>query len=516
MLRIFAFLIAVFVAGSATAWMHGNPGSGSGFNPSQWPGALITCFRSQASGACGGGTFAQYFNAPCNNGVGDDQTAAGAYLTYALANNPTQIVLYIPPGSTCSFSGGFGFFTTDGNPGITNPVVWGYGASVNSFITVRAFYDDANHEALIQDATAGDTSVVLKTASDASRFNVGDWICIGGLAFQPDTQPPNIQYFGYRQITAITGTTTKTIAFSGGGLSDDLKSNWPIIPNSPHMTQGPAAIYLMQPSWALNAQIFGLTLIAPTTSFQFSFPGKTIAVTDVTLSAINNPTWNMSASLSSSYNHTSLYVVEVDKIIETLNITNSNGFLLTQSSAVKNTNLTNNVGLGFFGYGRNLTVVGGVADDIHVGPSFFGASETASFNGFKTTTAEVAGGHFIDVTWLAGMFSAGVFTIANADGNFTNVMGVAVPGRKYIFAAQDNGSGPYNSSPLTTFVIDTIASNGTNTAITLKNCSWGACTGALPTPTCNGVACTRYLVSPGIITQINTPSGGFDISQFSQ
>lgn len=499
-MRKLLFLL-LFISVTFDANAGGRGGHNTTFDSNLYGGGWA-CFRALASGTCGGAT-AQYFDAACN-GIADDQPAVDSLITYA-AGTTSLIKLYIPPGSNCRFSGVFKFVGSFGvASGPKNVLLWAYGSTLDGAIFGGwGFYQDGVHEGLIQNVIAGDTAVTLKTGSDAARFSVGDWVCVNGLGLQHGGFPPNQQYLEYRVITAINGSV---ISLSGS-LRFDYKSNWPIADLLP--TQGPAIISKMQPTWDINIQVFGATLVS--SSFQNLFQGRTVISTDIQVRGQNTgiaPTTGDSLWFFNSQ----LLSVETDKLINNIYYYNSAASrIATQSTSVVNLTLWGWSGDFITGLAQNNYIYNTRAGFVLMGPTGFGHGVSAFFDGSTIVGASMVN-HFIDVTWVT--YSGGTFSIANADPNYYNAISAAVPGGLYGFSSHvDFSSVKPDSNPLTTFTITAVRDDGTNTHFDTN------IVGALPTPLCGVSSCPYYMAYPaggaGSIRQINKPAASFDMTQFN-
>src|SRR6202021_2839934 len=124
-------LLFVLCLVSDLAFAGGRGGYNVTFDPNSYGGGW-TCFRSSASGTCGGAT-AQFFNAACD-GTTDDTTALLAWITFGVGQGASQAKLYIPAGSKCNFPGVSCLTTTcvTGDPVIQNALIWAYGAIANN------------------------------------------------------------------------------------------------------------------------------------------------------------------------------------------------------------------------------------------------------------------------------------------------------------------------------------------------------------------------------------------------
>lgn len=496
-----------------------NHGLNTTFNPAAWGGSShVFCLTASIPGTCDTG-----YNATCN-GSSDDQSALNTARTAAIANNPALWILYIPPGSNCGFLSGSSSFVWGGTsagdsslPGVTNAVIWAYGATFRTINGMRiggaSFFEDSTHEAFIVSANAGDAAVTLITAADSSIFSVGDDISVTGLAIQTCCGfPLNFQRCEFHKITSITGTTTKVI-----GLDSRLKftylSTWPSIQQDAAMgNSGPAKIYKMTPSWPINLTLNGGTIAVATFSgSQDSIIGKYVQVNNTTfLSENTSPSVNLVATINGS----STDGMEVDKCIDTLNMNSDSvrSNLTFQSPAPTTFNGSGINVLGTLnGTPWNSTFANSRFGAIRLGPSgIYGVGNSIYFSnsvlpiGSTLTNNEV---NAVDMT-----FTAGTLSVAHASSSaFDKALAWGIPGHKYAFADND---GTLNSSPPTTFSISAVRDDGTTIFFDMSGCSWGTCSGALPTPTCNTHACPEYVAYPAAtITQTN--SGPADLTQFA-
>lgn len=158
----------------------------------------------------------------------DSSPALASWLSTA-ADGDTLII----PGDTGQ---SYHWASTNGpTNGLKNATIIGTGASVDHLFIGNAglLRQDYTHSARIQTANKGATSVTITGAgntllgpADVSLFSVGQYILIAGLGTQvPDSYPPNFQFYEYRKITAIVGSTL----FFTDPLKNDYKSTWPYI-----------------------------------------------------------------------------------------------------------------------------------------------------------------------------------------------------------------------------------------------------------------------------------------------
>src|SRR5262249_33128412 len=151
----------------------------------------------------------------------------------------------------------------------------GYGASVDSVNplvigTTQLLQDDFAHSARIQTVSAGATSVGLITPSDASKFSVGQWVLVSGLELQGGAggipgDPPNFQFFEYKQIVSISGSVV-TLA---SPLANSYESTWPVVDSlqgGSVNVGGPATIYALGPMFGAQQTVLGLEVKANATN----------------------------------------------------------------------------------------------------------------------------------------------------------------------------------------------------------------------------------------------------------
>lgn len=472
-----------------------------------WPnsfGGVGVCFGPAVTGC------SQGFDAQCAGGVTADATARDNFVAFGIAQGATLVNLYIPPGSHCSVN----FLTWDGTtggPAIQNSVIWGYGATLitpGGYITARDFYEDAIHEAFIVSANAGDGSVTLVTAVDASIFSVGDWIAITGLELQTCCGfPPNFQFYEYRQITSITGTTTKVIALSAP-LTNSYLSTWPSIQSDGSMgNNGPAKIFKMQPNWNQNTSLYGLTINVTTfPSSQDQLHGRNVQVYDMTSKAENTSfSVNQAAVLARSFVNS----MEMDKAIESLQLSyvKITGDLTFQSATPKNFLMENSSASFLNGTPFNGTFNRVTLAAFHVGPWGYGHGNSIIFNNSTIPTAQISN-HAFTAADLA-YNGSGTFSIAVGAAAAPNFLAVAIPNQKYAFADSDGTLNCVNTpQSACTFKITAVRGDGVHYFADTD------IPGALPTPTCNTHSCPIYVAYPAAtITQTN--SGPADITQFA-
>ncbi len=493
MAAILRVLLALIVL---TVPLHARGGGGGHYKGNGTTAALQALFPGWTIK-----NFITDYTATCD-GVANDDVARAAWVAEAVGQNPGRILLYVPPGSACITSAGT--WTWDGDPshpGIQNAIIWGYGATFNKgFIGGNAFPFDTTQEALIADASAGATTVTV-TDGHVGRLSPGDWVCVCGLALQAGGYPANFQFFEYRLITSIVGTTVTLNA----PLSYDYKSTWPLIDTNP--TQGPAILLRMLNSWTGNVQVFGITFTSP---FEV-FSGKTIQVTDIVIwqNDPQQPTFGSNQSFFANFS--ALGSVEVDKGIELGVINQSTVDTFTIQSPVTQLVLDNVTAFGSFnGLGTNTVARGGgVAPDgsggVTVNPIFYGQATSLVVDGFRIPAANKAS-HYVDMSSMS--FSAGTFTIARNAAQFSNAVASFVPGHDYYLSDTDGTV----CTPTTTFRVNGVRGDVTNIYVDTNMPS-------LPgtPPKCSGVVDWKGTSGwpQQTIKQLNSPAGSVPITQYA-
>lgn len=500
-MRLFSTLAFGLMLSSA-ANAGGRGGHNTTFDPNSYGGGW-TCFRSQASNTCGAGSFIQYLDAACD-GVTADNTALAAWVAYGIAHNPALQKLYIPPGSNCTqvtFSGGLIWNQDVSSLSINNAIIWAYGASVDTTRLGGSTYaEDTNCATIcakIQTASAGDSSVVLVSGGDASKFSVGDWITVSGLAIQTGGVPPAWQFFDHRLITNISGSTITL----NQSITNDYKSTWPQ-PDDAY-TGGPAGIYKFQPSWNTNLQVYGLTIRGAGT--QACMTGRDIAIYDMVMANSSSLCYSVVKNAFIAYTY--MGGVEADKEVETVNIFNSSGSTLAyQSASVTNTIMSGVSLVSLGGTGNNMNITNSILPQIRIGPTQNGHGVALNLDGVTVHNPTLS---FNGATVSGLTFSSGVLNILTS----SKFVSWGVPGMSYYWGDSD---GSNDGVPLYTFKISDMSQDGTKTYFTLSNCSWGSCASLPTAPTCNVSPCPQFVAYQAqTIKQLNSPVGSSDLTQFA-
>lgn len=496
-----SLLLCVVVATSAHA-RGGGGGHVTTFDPNLYGGpANVSCIKAAAAGVCTTG-----YNAACD-GVTSDTAAFVSFRTAAVAANPTRAVLYIPPGANCTISGGVNDNIV---AGVKNPVIWGYGATVNTMTFGGTGFPSniSGNWALVQTFNPGDTTVTLVSSGDAAIFAGNPWIAATCVALQIGGTPPSFARFNYRKIVNITGS----IITLSNPLDIQCKSTYPSIAvnGTPHPYDGgPAKLYLMDPQWDTNASFYGLTITGVGTtnaagSYQNVVQGRTVALYDMVFQNLSNLSPTSSDSIW-GFNVVSRSV-EVDKDINSLNFIRGDfeSFGVNfQSGSVNNALLELGTYGSCGGTGTNIIIRGGICKDVAVGPTSFGHGQSIFFDGGSVTAVGSGVSQIqIDASFLS--FSSGTFSMAKSSVNIDSYYGTFVPGHKYKIAYANSFGNA--CSPLTVFTVTDMREDATNLYADTDMST-------LPTLDCLGHA-PFYVAYPAeTITQRN--SGPANLTQFA-
>lgn len=146
--------------------------------------------------------------------------------------------------------------------GVKRLIIWGYGASFinggTQFPAASADYpifNTAGLSAKINAVTAGESKVVCKNISDASKFSKGNWCLISAFEIQGIAgYPPNFQIFEYAQVAKVdvtAGIIYLTLPLKYSYSDQYFETNLPSNPNVGYDPSGPAQITILlvnQPS----------------------------------------------------------------------------------------------------------------------------------------------------------------------------------------------------------------------------------------------------------------------------
>src|SRR5262249_3099994 len=353
------------------------------------------------------------------DGMTDDTPALDMWLAWAAAQGTAPVELYMPPG-TYHFAGGVDF-----TYGLHNVTISGYGASVDSVSpmyigTPNLLQDDFAHSARIQTVSAGATSVDLMTPADASKFSVGQWVLVSGLALQGGaggipSYPPNFQYFEYQKIVNISGSV---VTFASP-LANSYESTWPVVDSLQGGTVnvgGPATSYALVPTVAAQQTILGLevTNAGPfNDGVVFMDAGLSLVLDGMKFDGLGPaPSMGQSVVIRNSYFGTNN---EIDKVISYLEYDNDTGQTLFVQSAAPTTLVINHSTFSvLMGTAQNTSIESSTIGYVRAGPLFYGVGQSLSITNSTIATAAESD-KAINTSEVS--FNNGTFRVATASPN---------------------------------------------------------------------------------------------------
>jgi hypothetical protein len=394
------------------------------------------------------------FGATCN-GNGNDNAAFTAFTTWAVnwqnSGNSGLIELDIPSGSVCEFSS-----TGSGNwlaRGIKQLKVVGYGATLSDnngtgngfFLGGNGQFNDNVHSARTATVSAGASSVTLPTHSDTSLFTVGQYALMTGLDLQGFGYPSNPRFFEYVLVTGIN-PSTGVVTFSVP-LKNSYESTWPLYNAGEEFSVddgGPATLYVLDPSWNLQAEYDGLTIDQQGQTYA---NGRSITYKDVTFAggACGIPTFDQSFTYD---NVTGTNCdIEVDKAIETLTMASSTFRQFSfQSASVNNFTMSSStITNALNGSPINTTISNSTLASVTVGAFAYGTSET--WNCTNCVIGDIiAGGFVATLADLNITYSNGIFAFNSHDDG---PAAWAVPGAKEFLQGSTGVKIPFTVTDVT-------------------------------------------------------------------
>lgn len=164
------------------------------------------------------------------DGVADDSPAFGACLD-AVSVLTNKVLVKYPEGKY--WTPGFGYlYPWDSNPAVLNWVRNITAQATSAELTHTSLYiagvghpQDNSRSGFFNTNDIGDTSVTLKTIADASKFHVGNPVCVTGLTLQYSSYPANFWVQEWKRITGVD-TDTGVITLDSP-LKYAYKDTWP-------------------------------------------------------------------------------------------------------------------------------------------------------------------------------------------------------------------------------------------------------------------------------------------------
>lgn len=460
--------------------------------------------------------FTDDFGAIAGNTAACD-TAIANWKKYGASQGANLAQMVIPAGN----------YPISGGPGTANSItggiqkaqISGYGATLTLAAGDRIVvggggkFNDDQHHALIASANAGATSVTV-TDGHVARFAVGDWILIGGLAFQSISDPDNFHFFEYRKITGIVGNV---VSFSEP-LLDSYLSTWPLVPTNPgYIAGGPVAIYKYAPGFETDVSIVGLNFAADIIHTM----GKDIFISDSVWNVGGPPRgmWPSQAeNVTYWYCTLASGIIEVDKLVSNMTFDHFNGSFYYQSSSIRNFKLTNSV-VGITQIGRNATIDKCQIDDLRVAPAEYGKNDALTVTNSQIGRTQLGGGNALVKGNVSYDGNTGTFSAPLGNGGAGTPSGEVfkhiIPGRHYFFGA-DGGNArlvPDSGAPVWFLVSALYQSNGNICFDTDLPSRHGT---ALPNPTFGGVPYGWYWpYNENVVLSDNTGAGAAHLADFA-
>ena len=318
---------------------------------------------------------------------------ATAFTNFRDAFQGATVTLTIPAGVYLIVNGNLPLFS-----GITNLTVNGTGATLTGGIfdigSAANFQTGSTHSARTITANAGDPTITLATASEASRFAVGRWCCMTGIDLQGSGAPPSFAIFEFVLPTNITGAVIT--------LTTPLKytylSTWPHYSSVGMDYGGPATLYDLDAKWDYTAVFNNLTIAY---NDELNASGRSLTFNNCT--SISDfgpfPSVNHDWTLNSCTFGTNVGM-EVDKEIDNLTINGGTfGSAVVQTASV-NLMTFNNVTLGTMWCGTNTVLDGCTISVLVLGPTNFGVSQ--SLIATNCSIASISYGSYTDTGSVGG------------------------------------------------------------------------------------------------------------------
>lgn len=445
--------------------------------------------KASASASGVGNTYTQTVNFVTDyggngNGVTSNATAVSNFNTaYASFTGRTQLI--IPPGV---YVGG-GNLGGSGGTGLT---ISAYGASLKDFGIVGGGQQGNNtSQANLVTVAAGNSTVSLVTSGETSRFAVNRYVQVTEGDAQGYGQPTNPWKFEYKKIQSIgSGTLTFTAP-----LEKSYSSTYPNYnagtAGEPY-AGGPATAYCLTANWDQEVELKGAYVLDNGNLFYGKC--RSVRYTDCTFETYGPcPTQNLLCVIDRC---TVIGTeVEVDKLVETLIIRNSNLHAIVFQSPTVNNLIADNVTITSGQYWRGVAGGNSIITNMSTSTFWFGlfaygvATGNAKLVNCSATTASYNTGYRFALT-LYGQPGGGALTITD-----TNPVTWAIPGG---YCAIVDGSGNFSGI---TFQVTNVAFSGGITTVST--------TLSTPVPgTAGGFSAPWYIVPhPGKDTTLITCTG---------
>jgi hypothetical protein len=383
-----------------------------------------------------------------------------------IASDPDNIKGFYPDTNiipSCTITG------TGGKPKIKSWSWMGvYNAFPNTISTCGGF---------LETCYAGATTVNLKDAGDASKFFVGGWLLMCGIATQSQNFPANFQRYEYHQITGISGTTITLD--SDHPLQYGYSDTWPNT-HDVDTPGGAAAAYSLGPGngdtgcwWdhifttsnlefmtsdssgdsVMNSS--GVITTPPSIVGLATGPYRSLTCNDV---IFNGQSPGGSYNKNNVYNGCTItaYAPEIDKCVESLTYDNCLvGHLNIQSASPELLTVRNGCHFtgGFNGFPKNTIISDSLIETNFNTGTGYGRCETLTVTS-STIPAPVMATHGIVVGQVMDAITylgSGLFIFGSNDNNKElNFQQAVIPGFQYAFAYVTGDADTYPDPQFTT------------------------------------------------------------------
>lgn len=270
------------------------------------------------------------------DGVTDDSHAFSSCLdTISVhANDDKRVTVIYPPGKY--YSPQFPFlYPYDTNPAILNWVrditaqATGAEFTVSNFIWLAGGGppQDNTTSGFFQTNQVGDSAVILIDETDASKFAVGNIICVAGLTLQNPSYPANFWVQEWKKITDIDGATVTL----DSPLKHVYKDTWPTF-NVSGIDCGAAKLIAPQQSYDMTVLINGFKFDAAS---QIYCSTRDCSYYNLTVEGEGTIAGGQKNYVANGCNFTNPSTTfEVDKMLESARFINCNfaGNFINQSS----------------------------------------------------------------------------------------------------------------------------------------------------------------------------------------
>lgn len=385
------------------------------------------------TGSGGAGTCSTPTGSPCN-GVQDDANIFASFNNWAVNTwqmaHSGLIQLTLPANGTCTaitsgtgtngqnFGRGIHRFQVVGsNTKMSDNNAMGQGFNFGT----PGIVNDSTYKSTFATISAGATSITISDTSKCSLFAADDWTLIGGVnIIDQNGYPPTLAFYEYIQINSVASCAGSGVITFKTATRYGYKSTWPAfftVSTEAANNSGPATIYALDQRWVTTQAFYNLIVDQGSTnpsSTHTNSNGQHISWYNVSTPSGNLfgpiPSQNMTWSLiNGSFPDVNM---EVDKIVETVTITNLTAHRIIFQSGNNPQNWTcNSCVLDILsGNVGNTTYNGGSIDSFQVGSNATGLGGSFTANGTAIMGLFRGGSSQSHIENL-GIWSSGTLTI---------------------------------------------------------------------------------------------------------